>query len=128
MPGVTGKNVFVSIEGVEYLLDKYLTNADREELRSYNSHYTQEKFREKLISKLERGSGSKNWIPSNYEDELVENAGAIIGTNRRRDRLKNGKEVDVYGTPNGEEVYEDDKGRIRSHKSGRFRGKKAFDD
>jgi hypothetical protein len=124
---VNGKHVFVSQEGVQYLIDRYLTASDREELKRYNTDYTNEKFREKLINKLEKGSGGKNWIPSNYEDELIRNAGAIIGTTRTKRSLKNGREVDVYETNSGASVYEDSRGKVRDYRSGRFAKKTVFE-
>lgn len=124
----TGKHNFTTQGGVQYIIDRYLDGRDKDELKQYNTSYTKDKFTEKLISKIERGSGSSNWIPSNYKDELVENASAIIGTNRRSGTLKNKRNVDIYTTPSGKDVYEDRKGKLREYKSGRFTKKTVFED
>jgi len=124
----TGRANFTTQTGVQYVLDRYTTQQERDELRELNTEYSKQKFREKLISVIERGSGSRGWIPNNYEDELVENASAIIGTNRRSATLKNGKRVDVYTTKSGDEFYEDNKGRLRNYRTGRYAKRSSFEE
>lgn len=116
----TGKLNFTSPTGVQYIIDKYLTSNDKEELRLLNTSYSQEKFSNILIEKLEKRSGGGHWIPQNYKDELTDNAAAVIGTASRAEKLKNKKTVTVYDTRNGQRVYEDDSGRIRNYATGRF--------
>lgn len=125
----SGKQVFVTQDGVQYMLERYLTSNDVDELRKLNTPHSRGLFEDKLVQKLEKGSGSSRWIPPNYRDELVENAGAIIGTAKSSRSLKTKKKnVDVYQTRSGQEVYEDDHGNVRDYKTGRFVKKKVFED
>lgn len=124
----SGKDNFVTPKGVDYLLKKYLSPSDYDDLKKLNNEYTQDRFKKELLKRLEKGSGGGSWIPTNYEDELVANAGANIGTSRRSERLKNGRNVDVYETSSGKNVYEDNRGRLRDYGSGRFIGKNVFEE
>lgn len=125
---VQGKEVFNTQRGVQYLIDRYLEPSDIESLRQENTPYNQDRFREQLVRKLERRSGGR-WIPSNYQDELAENASAIIGSPKERRQFKRVQgEVDVYSTRKGREVYEDKRGRLRDYKTGRFIKKDVFEE
>lgn len=122
----SGKHVFVSQKGVQYVIDKYLDGGDLDELRKLNTEYSKEEFREELVNRIEKNSGDAGWIPKSYGDELVANAGAIIGTTREETYTKNNKRVTTYTARSGKKYYEEDKGRLRSYETGKFASKQSF--
>lgn len=116
-----GRNVFISYDGVNYLIDKYLSDDDRADLKALNDGFHDEEFVFELEQRIVRNSGGKNFIPTNYEMELVENAKAIIGTPISRRRLKTiDRSVDVISRADGKEVYQDSHGRWRDYRTGRY--------
>jgi len=124
---VSGNRVFKSTSGVQYLIDRYLTSSDIDDLRKMNNPYSSDKFERELTKRLEKRSGGGKWIPDKYTDELANNASSIIGTTRTSGKLKNGRSVDVWETKSGENIYEDDKGFLHDFKTGRFSSRKRFE-
>lgn len=117
----TGRNVFITPEGTDYLLNKYLSDDDRVELRSMNDGFHDAEFVSELESRIVRKSGGRNFIPSNYEAELVENSKALIGSKTFTRKLKTvNRNVDVIETFEGKTIYQDANGRFRDLNTGRF--------
>ena len=116
-----GRNVFITPEGTDYLLNKYLSDDDRVELRSMNDGFHEQEFVQELESRIIRKSGGRNFIPQNYEMELIENSKALIGTRTFTRPLKTvDKNVTVIETFEGKKIYQDSNGRFRDLKTGRF--------
>lgn len=115
------KDVFVTNEGVNYLLHKYLVSSDMDYLFSLNDGFHNRMFEEELINRIIINSGGKNFISSNYLGELVENAKSIIGYNISKKRLKTrNKKVKVINTFEGDNIYQDKNGRFRDYGTGRY--------
>lgn len=121
MSKTSGRTVFTSTKGVDYLLDKYLSPNDRETLVRLNDGFHEEEFSDELERRLVVNSGGKNFIPPSYEAELVMNAKALIGSRISSERLKTrDRRVTVITTAEDKRVYQDESGRFREFGTGRF--------
>jgi len=116
----SGKDVFTSYKGTEYIISKYLSSGDVTELKDLNDGFHDKKFEDFLLTRLSYGAGSR-FIPDNYNDEVVQYAKSKVGSNIETKRFKTKDEdVDVLRTYEGKEVYSDNYGNLREFGTGRF--------
>lgn len=116
----TGKNVFTSYKGTSYLLDKYLSPAEIDELKRLNDGFHDKRFEDFLLTRISSGAGSR-FIPSNYNDEVVRYAQSKVGSNISTKSFKTiSGDVDVLETYEGQKVFYDKNNRLRDYESGRF--------
>jgi len=117
----SGSLVFTSYQGTSYLMDKYLSPAEFQELRNLNDGFHNKKFEDYLLNRLAYSAGS-NFIPGNYYDEIIQYARARVGSNVSTKSLKtSSKDVDVITTYEGKKVYYLNNERsLRDYETGRF--------
>jgi hypothetical protein len=121
MATTSGRAVFTSYEGVEYLIGKYLKPNDIEELRKLNDGFHDEEYKEQLVTRLSTRSGGRSFIPGSYEAELMENSKALVGSRIKAKKLKTKKEnVTVITTYENKQIYQDRKGRWRQYGTGKY--------